>query len=248
MTRKVALVTGGSRGVGAATVLALVNRGYDVAFTFLSRARRAEAVVEQARRTGRRVVAYASDMTDPAAVQELVAAVGGWSPRIDVLVLNASGGLERDRLLQDSGYPMRINRDAQTEVASALGKLLSPGATVVFVTSHWAHLYGRTEQLAAYEPVAASKFAGEQALRAMYARPGAGARLLVVTGDIVEGTVTPKLLERAERGLVDRRRSRLGAMPTTEDMAEAIAAAADDPDLPSGHTVVVGGELRDLAG
>ena len=57
-------------------------------------------------------------------------------------------------------------------------------STVVFVTSHWAYLYGHVEQLPAYEPVASTKYAGEQALRIEQdALAAAGIRLLVVTGD-----------------------------------------------------------------
>lgn len=72
------------------------------------------------------------------------------------------------------------------------------------------------------------------------------ARLIVVTGDLVEGTATPKLLERVSRGLVERRQRQAGRLPTAADMGEAIAAAALDPGLPSGHTVAVGADPSSL--
>lgn len=56
---RVALVTGGSRGIGAEAVLALCRRGCDVAFTYRSRLRRAERVLSDASRAGRRVEASA---------------------------------------------------------------------------------------------------------------------------------------------------------------------------------------------
>lgn len=185
-------------------------------------------------------------MTDPGAVGELVTAVRGWSDTLQLLVLNASGGLERDRVKEDPNYPMRINRDAQLAFVQAFRPLLGSGSTIVFVTSHWAHLYGRMPQMAAYEPVAASKFAGEQALRLLFADQRLESRLLVVTGDVVEGTVTPKLLERASRGLVGERRSQVGRLPTTADMATAIVEAAGNDELQTGDTVVVGGDLSSL--
>ena len=90
--------------------------------------------------------------------------------------------------------------------------LMTDGGVVVFVTSHWAHLYGQVEQIPAYEPVAESKHAGEVALRARMDELAArGIRLIVVTGDLIEGTITPKLLERTSPGLEQDRRSALGA-------------------------------------
>ena len=75
-----------------------------------------------------------------------------------------------------------------------------------------------------------------------------GIRLLVVTGDLIEGTITPKLLERKAPGLASERREQIGALPTAATMGEAIAAAATDTTLPSGHIVVVGGSLESLLG
>lgn len=113
----------------------------------------------------------------------------------------------------------------------------------MLVTRHWAHLYGTVAQLPAFEPIAKSKHAGEQALRALLAHGEHGVRLLVVSGDLVEGTVTSKLLERTSRGLTDECRRKIGRLPTAADMGEAIATAALDRALPSGHIVVIGGAL-----
>jgi NAD(P)-dependent dehydrogenase (short-subunit alcohol dehydrogenase family) len=239
----VALVTGGSRGIGAATVVALCRRGCDVAFTYRSRLRRAEQVLAEAGATGRRVAAFASDMTDAVGTAAFFRSLREWTDRLHVLVLNASGGLEPGA---EPGYAMRINRDAQLSFAELALPLLVAGATVVLVTSHWAHRYGQVPQLPAYAPVAESKHAGELALRERFADPRQGVRLLVVTGDLVEGTVTPMLLERASRGLAEHRRHEAGSLPTAADMGEAIAMAALDRALPAGHTVVVGGDLESL--
>ena len=247
--QRAALVTGGSRGIGAATVLALARRGLDVAFTYRSRKRRAEQVAAEASATGRRVLAIASDMTNVEATAQLFDELRGWTQHLDVLVLNASGGLEPG-MAGDPDYPMKINRDAQLAFVQAARPLLSvvgPASTVVLVTSHWAHLYGTVTQLRAYEPVARSKHAGEQALRELLVDGEPDIRLLVVTGDLVEGTVTPKLLERASRGVADQRKLVVaGRLPSAADMAGAIASAALDSSLPSGYTIVVGGALDSL--
>jgi len=244
---RVALVTGGSRGIGAATCLALAARGCDVALTYRNKAARAEAVAARIREQGARALAVGCDMTVADEIARLMETLAGWRHGLDVLVLNASGGLERDLVAADPTYPMRINRDAQLATVDAALPLLRPGGMVVFVTSHWAHLHGKVAYFDAYAPVASTKHAGEAALRARQADlAAAGLRLLVVSGDMIEGTITPKLLERSAPGIFKQRRDAVERLPTADDMGMAIADAALDPGLPSGHTVVVGGSLDSL--
>ncbi|TDD57169.1 SDR family oxidoreductase [Nonomuraea terrae] len=90
LTGKIALVTGGSRGLGAATVRLLAEQGADVAFTYASSEQRAQAVVEEVRGNGAKAVAFRSDQADtsgaPALIDEVVAHFGG----LDILVNNAA--------------------------------------------------------------------------------------------------------------------------------------------------------------
>lgn len=245
--RRVALVTGGSRGIGAATALTLAQHGYDVALTYRNKAARAQEVVESIIQQGRRSLALACDMTDSAEIRRCFQAVRQWTEHLDALILNASGGMERDLVAADPAYPMHINRDAQLRFVNAALPLLARGATITLVTSHWAHLYGQMTQLPAYEPVAASKYAGEQALRSRQEELATlGLRLVVVTGDLIEGTITPKLLERTAPGLIARRRADQGALPTAGEMGQQIALATLNPTLASGSLVVVGAPLESM--
>ena len=245
--RPVALVTGGSRGIGAATVLALAARGYDVALTYRNKAARAERVADEARAHGVEARAIGGDMTQADDLARLLAELRVWRGSLDALILNASGGLEREAVASDPGYPMRINRDAQVALAEGALPLMRAGGVIVLVTSHWAVLYGRTPQLPAYEEVARSKHAGEEELRARMPQfAERGVRLAFVTGDVIEGTVTPRLLERVTPGLTAQRRESVGDLPSVEEMGEAIAATAADATLPSGSMVVVGGSLESM--
>jgi hypothetical protein len=64
---------------------------------------------------------------------------------------------------------------------------------------------------------------------------------------MVEGTVTPLLLERSVRGSTDARREAAGGrLPTADEVAAAVVRAALDPELKSGATVVIGGPLEGL--
>ncbi len=242
-----ALITGGSRGVGAATALALVSHGYDVAITYRNKAARADEIAAQIRAVGTRALAVGGDMTRSEVLDSLIEEVRRWAGGLDVLVLNASGGLERDLVAADPDYPLRINRDAQLALLERARPLLRAGSTVVFVTSHWAHRYGEVAQLPSYEPVAASKHAGEQAVRALIpALAAAGIRILVATGNLIEGTISAKLLERVAPGLAAGRNEIGGRVTTTDEMGTAIAAAIADKSLPSGQTIVIGGPLDSL--
>lgn len=245
--RPVALITGGSRGIGAATATALAKRGYDIVITYRNKATRANEVVAEITQRGMQALAMSCDITQQADLDRLFATLKNWSGYLDLLILNAAGGLERDLVAADPQYPMRINRDAQLALVYGALPLMLQGGVVAYITSHWAHLYGKVAHPPSYAPVAETKYAGEQSLRARQEELAAhGIRLIVVTGDLVEDTVMARLLERTIPGLSEERRDKIGQLPTTTKMGEAIAIAATDPTLPSGHTVVVGGALDAL--
>ncbi|MEO8971240.1 MAG: SDR family oxidoreductase [Ktedonobacteraceae bacterium] len=243
----VALITGGSRGIGAATALALAARIYDVAITYHNKAARADGVVQAITPYKVRAQAIQCDITKQDDIDRLFATLKKWTEHIDLLVLNASGGLERNLVAADPDYPLHINRDAQIATLNSALPCMPAGSTIIFVTSHWAHMYGKVQDLPAYSTIAESKHAGEQAIRLrQHELMERGIRLIVVTGDLIEGTITPKLLERAAPGMTKDRQQTIGQLPTATEMGEAIATAATSATLASGYTVVVGGALESL--
>lgn len=235
---KVALVTGASRGIGAETARVLAQRGARVVVNYRDKARRAAQVVDELKAGGAEAIAVRADLTDPAAVRDMLTEVRRAFGGLDLLVLNASGGMERDA---DPDYALRLNRDAQLDVLNQALPLMPSGARVVFVTSHQAHFHGRVTSTARYEPVARGKRAGEDALRARIPElTERGISLVVVSGDMIEGTITVTLLDRAVPGLVAARRRQAGTLPTIPEFATQIATAAT-ADVPTGHTAYVGG-------
>jgi len=87
---RVALVTGGSRRIGRAIVLALAEAGADVAVHARRGGREAEALAARVRRGGRRAAVVVGDVADPVACARLVPAVVAALGRLDVLVNNAA--------------------------------------------------------------------------------------------------------------------------------------------------------------
>lgn len=94
---KVALVTGGSRGIGKAIALKFASEGADVVFTYLSNKAAAEQTEQELGQFGHRVKSYASDASSFESAHELVKQVIEDFSRIDILVNNA--GITRDTLL-----------------------------------------------------------------------------------------------------------------------------------------------------
>ncbi|OCZ56700.1 NAD(P)-dependent oxidoreductase [Achromobacter xylosoxidans] len=86
----VILITGGSRGVGAATARLAAAQGYDVAISYVSNEAAARAVVADVQALGRRALAVRADSADPQQVTHLFAAIDQAFGRLDVLVNNAA--------------------------------------------------------------------------------------------------------------------------------------------------------------
>lgn len=107
MTRT-ALVTGGSRGIGRAIAIQLAAQGCDVAVNYASRADAAEAVVAEIDAAGGSAIAVGADVSDPAAVEAMLAEIGDAFEPPTIVVNNA--GITRDDLM------LRMSVEAFDEV------------------------------------------------------------------------------------------------------------------------------------
>ncbi len=234
---RIALVTGASRGIGAEVALQLASAGYLVVVNYREKRTRAAKVVSEIESAGGKALALQADLADTESVEAMIALLAGRFGHIDLVVLNASGGLE---LGAGPDYAMQLNRDAQLRLAELVRPMMRPGSRIVFVTSHQAHFVGQKPVPEDYEPIALSKRAGEDALRVLIPElQQQQIDLAVVSGDMIDGTIIVRLLERRNPDAVAARRDH-GALPTIADFAQVVVRASTTA-IESGQTFYVGG-------
>lgn len=167
LTGKVALVTGGSRGLGAATAEALADQGADVAISYVASAAKAEAVVEKLRAKGVRALAIQSDQADPAAAKSLIEAVTGHFGKLDILVNNAAIAVQGkpvddpDLDIASLDLQWRTNVLGVVATTRAAAPALPDGGRIIFIGS----LLGSRVPFAGV-----ADYAGSKAAIAGYAR------------------------------------------------------------------------------
>lgn len=137
---KVALVTGGSRGIGAATARGLAEDGADVAISYVASADKAEAVVAQLKTLGVKAAAFKADQADPKAVDKLVHDVAKHFGHLDILVNNAGvfitgaiGSPESDLAQLDRQFD--VNVGGVVAAIRAAGNVLSEGGRIITIGS-----------------------------------------------------------------------------------------------------------------
>jgi 3-oxoacyl-[acyl-carrier protein] reductase len=228
LSGKVALVTGGSRGIGAAIARRLADEGADVAFSYMASADKAKALVRELQSKGVRAQAFQADQADPAEVEGLVNQTNEALGRIDILV-NSAGvfvtGEVNDPAREAAAFEHQfaVNVGGVAAAVRAVAPIISEGGRIISIGSV---LGGRT-----LAPGMADYSASKAAIAA-YSRGWArdfGARGITVN------TVQPGPIDTdmnpADGDFADMQRAgtALGRYGRPEEVAAAVAflASAD---------------------
>ena len=138
---KVALVTGGSRGLGTAIAHALADQGADVAITYAASADKAEAVVTALRAKGVRAIAVHSDQSDLSSAKPLIDTVTREFGKLDILVNNAAIAIQGQTVDDPTLDGEKYNRQWQVNVMGTIANTraaapkLTDGGRIIFIGS-----------------------------------------------------------------------------------------------------------------
>ncbi|MCK8114188.1 3-oxoacyl-[acyl-carrier-protein] reductase [Anaerosoma tenue] len=240
---RVALVTGGSRGIGAAIATRLAAEGASVAIGFAGREEAASEVVSAIEKAGGRALALQGDISDPDASAALVERTVSEYGRLDVLVNNA--GITRDGLLvrmSDDDWHAVIETNLSgafytTRAASRIMMKQRAGSIVNIASV--VGMMGNAGQV----NYAAAK-AGLIGLTKTVARElaGRGVRANAVAPGFIETDMTASLPDAAREGALSM--IAMGRMGSVEDIAAVVAfLASDDAAYITGQVIAVDGGM-----
>jgi enoyl-[acyl-carrier protein] reductase III len=239
---KVALVTGGSRGIGKACVLKLAALGSHVVINYSRSAEHAETCAREVEGLGVRAIAVQADIGDRDAIVTLFERARAEFGKLDILVNSAARGLERPRGAVDS-LPKHLLHTLEVNVlgpwfcSQEAAKLMTGGGSIVNLLSPGSQRY-----LPRYAPVGVSK--GALASLTTYLAVELGPRGIRVNGvsaGLVQGSDGLRMLPEE---LIERYRAAVPAqrLVTPEDIADAVAfLCGEGAAMVIGHVIMVDG-------
>ena len=243
LTGKVALVTGGARGICKAIGLNLARQGADVAFIDVGRAEVAEATVAEIQALGRRALYIPADVTDPDACVKAVGATLAAFGKIDILVNNA--GITRDDLIMrmpidDWKKVLEVNLfGAFYMIKAVIRPMLKAHSGRIINMSSVSGQAGQTGQ-ANYS----SSKAGLIGLTKATAREVASRG--ITCNAVAPGFIVTELTKDLPAALTDQIKTQtpLGHFGTVEDIANAVTfLASDEAGYITGQVLAVDGGL-----
>jgi enoyl-[acyl-carrier protein] reductase III len=237
---KVALVTGGGRGIGRAIALKLASQGADIIVNFFRRSSTAEQTAKDIEALGVKADIIRANVGDPAKIDEMFDMIGNKFGRLDILINNAASGVGRpvmDIDVKAWEWTMDINARACLLCAQRAAKLMDRGGKIVSISS-----LGSRFVLPNYAIVGVSKATLETLTRylAIELAPQ-GICVNTVAASAVE---TEALKFYFKEGLVkdDRQVTPAGRKVTPEDVANVVAfLCSEEAFMIRGQTIIVDG-------
>ncbi len=220
---KIALVTGGSRGIGAAIAKRLAADGANVAITYMKGADASASVVKEIERAGRKAIAIQADATDAsaveAAVEKTVATLGG----LDVLVNNAGTAIPRkfeETTLEELDRVIDINVRGTFVATRAALRHLKSGGRIIMIGS----CVGERDMTPGLVPYSATKGAVKMFTQGLSREVGARG---ITVNNIQPGPIDTDLNPAAgDWAAPQKAATALGRYGTVDEVASLVAFVA----------------------
>jgi len=239
---KVALITGGSRGIGRAIAVRLAQAGADVAINYLRQRTAAEETIKMVEASGARAVAIRANVGEPENIAKLVDEVKEHFGHIDILVSNAASGVLKPAMELNEKHwhwTMDINAGTLLPLAQYTVPLMGDeGGHIIAVSS-----LGSVRAIPNYAAVGASKAALESLVRhlALELAPR-HVSVNAVSAGVVDTDALKHFPNREEMLEVSRQKTPSGRLTTPDDVADIVLFLCSPlAKQIQGQTVVVDG-------
>ncbi|GAB7389326.1 enoyl-[acyl-carrier-protein] reductase FabL [Bacillaceae bacterium] len=243
--KKVALVTGGSRGIGKVIALKLADRGYDLVINYLRNGTKARETARELEAKGARVHLVKANVGDVAQIEMLFDEIEKTFARLDVFVNNAASGVLRPLLeLEENHWDWTMNINSKALLFSAQRAALlmekNGGGKIVSLSS-----LGSMRVLPNYAAVGVSKAALEAITRYLAVELAEkNIAVNAVSGGVIDTDALKHFPNRNELLQDAASRTPAGRMVTAEDVANAVLfLVSEEAAMIRGQTLIVDGGL-----
>ena len=241
LSGKIALVTGGSRGIGKSIALELGRRGATVIINYLKNHEAAKTTVEELKLQGIKTTRIKAHVGQEAAIDSLVSKIENEFGQLDILVNNAASGVMRpttELSVKHWDWTMNINARGPWMLSVAASRLMPDGGRIINISSP-----GSTWVLPAYFAVGVSKAAIEAVTRYLAVELGPKG---IAVNTVSPGFVMTEALNAFpdQLGIRDiaSRPTPAGRTITPEDVSNVVAMlCSSDAEMIRGQVIVVDG-------
>ena len=244
---RIALVTGGSRGIGRAIAIRLAEAGCDVAINYLRNRKPAAETAKAIEDLGRRVLLFKGNVAAVDSHHALFARIQEEFGRLDILISNAASGVIKPAMNltpRHWQWTMDINAAALLSLAQHAVPLMTRGASIMAVSS-----LGALRAIPNYAAVGASKAALESLVRhlAVELAPQ-GIRVNALSAGVVDTDALKHFPNREQLLGESARRTPAGRLTLPEDVADvALFLASPLAEMMVGQTITVDGGYAIMA-
>jgi enoyl-[acyl-carrier protein] reductase III len=238
---KVALITGGSRGIGRAIAIRLAEQGADIIVNYVRHKRDAGNTVAEVEKIGRKCLLVKANVANKDDVQKMFATIGDEFGYLDILVSNAASGVLKPALELTErhwNWAMDINARALLVLVQKGLPLMKRGSRVMAVSS-----LGSVRAIENYTTVGASKAALESLVRHLAVELGPqGINVNTISPGAVDTDALKHFPNRDEILSTAMARTPLGRLTTPQDVADiALFLCSDLSVMIQGQVITVDG-------